>query len=337
MTMAADDREEKSMNRIVTVLAMTLAILASAHPAMAQPAGKMHRIGFLHASDRLTANSRISPFLQGLRDRGYVEGRNIRIEWRFADGKRERLPALAADLVRLKVDVIVGPGGAAPAAIKATSTIPIVVTVAPDYVAMGWAESHARPGGNVTGLSTLAEDVMAKQLQLLKEAVPGLSRVAIVHADLAGHLVQIREAKEAAAVLDLDIVPIRVGAAADLAPAFAKMKAERVNGMVVLRMGLFVHLRGDMTARAREAGLPSLFGHRVEAAAGGLMAYGADTKALYRSVGFYIDKILKGAKAAELPISQATAFDFVINLKTAKTLGIEVPPSILLQATEVIE
>ena len=324
------------MNRKLAFLVTAFAFVLAAHPAAAQQGGKIPTIGFLHAGD-YTANSHIPPFLQGLRDRGYVEGRNIRIEWRFADGKRERLPALAADLVRLKVDVIVGPGGAGPAAMAATSTIPIVITVAPDYVAMGWAESHARPGGNVTGLSTLAEDVMAKQLQLLKEAVPGLSRVAIVHADLAGHHNQIREAKEAAAVLDLDIVPIRVRAAADLAPAFARMKAERVDGIVVLRMGLYVHLRRAMTARAREAGLPSLFGHRVEAAAGGLMAYGADTKALYRGAGFYIDKILNGASPGELPISQATKFEFVLNFKTATALGITFPPSILLRATAVIE
>ncbi len=146
------------------------------------------------------------------------------------------------------------------------------------------------------------------------------SRVAIVHADHPSHAIQIRDAKQAAAVLDLDIVPIRVDAAADLAPAFARMKAERVDGIVVLRLGLYVHLRGDMTARAREAGLPSLFGHRIEAAAGGLMAYGADTAALYRGAGFYIDKILKGGDPGELPISQATAFDFVINLKTAKAI-----------------
>ena len=325
------------MNRKLASLVTAFAFVLTAHPVAAQQAGKIPTIGFLHPSDRLTAISRISPFLQGLRDRGYVEGRDIRIEWRFADGKRERLPALAADLVRLKVDVIVGPGGAGPAAMAATSTIPIVITVAPDYVAMGWVESHARPGGNLTGLSTLAQGLKGKQLALLKETVPGLSRVAIVHADLRGHHNQIREAKKAAADLDLDIVPIRVGAAADLAPAFARMKAERVNGIVVLRMGLYVHLRDDMTARAREAGLPSLFGHRIEAAAGGLMAYGADTKALYRGAAFYIDKILKGADPAELPISQATAFDFVLNLKTAKALGITFPRSILLRADEVIE
>ena len=324
------------MVKRIVILLTTFAVLAAAHPAIAQPAEKMHRIGFLHAGD-YTASSRVPPFLQGLRDRGYVEGRNIRIEWRFADGKRERLPALAADLVRLKVDVIVTPGGAAPAAIAATSTIPIVIPVTGDYVAVGWAKSLRRPGGNITGLSTQAAGLKGKQLALLKEAVPGLSRVAIVHADHPGHHAQIREAKKAAAVLDLDIVPIRVGAAADLAPAFARMKAERVDGIFVLRMGLYVHLRGDMTARARKAGLPSLFGHRVEATAGGLMAYGADTKALYRGAGFYIDKILKGANPGELPISQATAFDFVINLKTAKALGIKMPASILLRATEVIE
>jgi putative ABC transport system substrate-binding protein len=317
-------------------LVMALAIWAAALPAAAQTAGKVPRIGFLHPGS-FANSTRVPPFLRGLRDFGYVEGRNIRIEWRFADGNRARLPALAADLVRLKVDVIVCPGGAAPAAMAATSTIPIVITVAPDYVAMGWVESHARPGGNVTGLSNLAKDVMAKQLQLFKEVVPGLRRVAIVNADLPGHAIQVREAKEAAAGLDLDIVPIRVGAAADLAPAFARMKAKRVDGIVVLRLGLFMHLRDDMTARALEAGLPSLYGHRVEAQAGGLMAYGADTKALYRGAGSYVDKILKGADPGELPISQATTFDFVINLKTAKALGITVPRSILIRATEIIE
>ncbi len=328
------------MNRIATAAAtacaIALVLITTAYPAMAQPAGKMHRIGFLHLGD-YTANQRIPPFLQGLRDFGYVEGRNIRIEWRFADGKRERLPALAADLVRLKVDVIVTPGGAAPAALAATSTIPIVIPVTGDYVASGWAKSLRRPGGNITGLSTQASGLKGKQLELLKEAVPGLSRVAIVHADHPGHYAQIREAKKAAAVLDLDIVPIRVGAAADLAPAFARMKAERVDGIVVLRKGLYVLLRGDMTARAREAGLPTLFGHRLEATAGWLMAYGAETKALYRGAGFYVDKILRGANPAELPISQATKFDFVLNLKTAKALGITIPPAILLRATKVIE
>ncbi len=315
-----------------------LAILASGQPAAAQQAGKIPTIGFLHTSDRLTANPRISPFLQGLRDRGYVEGRNIKIEWRFADGKRERLPALAADLVRRRVDVIVTHGGAAPTAIKATRTIPIVVTVAGDYVARGWAKSLRRPGGNITGQSTLALGVMGKQLELLKETVPGLTRVAILAiAGSRGHSQLIRKAKEAAPTLNLDIVPIRVSAAADIAPGFARMKAERVDGIVVLRNGLFVHLRGNITARARQAGLPSLYGHREEAEAGGLMAYGVDTKTMYREAGSYVNKILKGADPAELPISQAPAFDFVINLKTAKALGITFPPSILLRATEVIE
>ncbi len=324
------------MSRKIAFFITAFAILVSTIPAAAQQAGKIPTIGFLHPGD-FTANQRIPPFLQGLRDFGYVEGRNIRIEWRFADGKRERLPALAADLVRLKVDVIVTPGGAAPAAIAATSTIPIVIPVTGDYVASGWAKSLRRPGGNITGLSTQASGLKGKQLELLKEAVPGLSRVAIVHADHPGHHAQIREAKKAAAVLDLDIVPIRVEAAADLAPAFARMKAERVDGIVVLRKGLYMLLRGDMTARAREAGLPTLFGHRLEATAGGLMAYGAETKALYIGAGFYVDKILKGADPGELPISQATTFDFVLNLKTAKALGITFPPSILLRATEVIE
>ena len=158
-----------------------------------------------------------------------------------------------------------------------------------------------------------------------------------MHADVPGHHQQSRGAKAATTHLDLDIVPSRVGAAADLAPACARMKGGRVDGIVVLRMGLFVHLRGDMTARAREAGLPTLFGHRVEVAAGGLMAYGADTKALFRGAASYVDKILKGADPAELPISQATKFNLTVNLRTAKALGITVPRSILLRADKVIE
>ncbi len=325
------------MTRKLAFLVTAFAFVLAAHPVAAQQSSKLPVIGFLHTSDRLKANPRISPFLQGLRDFGYVEGRNIRIKWRFANGKREDLPALAAGLVRQNVDLIVTHGGAAPAAVAATSTIPIVITALGDYVASGYAQSLSRPGGNVTGLSTQATGLMGKQLQLFKETVPGLSRIAIVHADHPGHHIYVREAKEAAAVLGLDIISIRVNAAADLAPAFARMKAERADAMVVLRNGPDLHLRGDMTSRARAAGLPSMFGHRVEAAAGGLMAYGADTDALYRAAATYVDKILKGADPAEMPISQATKFLLTVNLKTAKALGITFPRSILLRATEVIE
>ncbi len=328
----------RKMTLLVPALA-TLAVLAAVGPAPAQQAGKIHQIGFLHLGAFAARNStRVLSFIQGLRDLGYVEGRNMRIEWRFAEGKRERLPALAADLVRRKVDVIVSPGSVAAAAIKATRTIPIVVPVASNYVVRGWAKSLRRPGGNVTGLSTQAAGLSGKQLQLFKETVPDLSRVAILAVmGNGGHAEIIRQTKEAAPVLGLGIVAITIHDATELTAAFDRMKAADVGGVVVLRHGLLLKSRRQVVALARDAGLPTLFGHRVEVAAGGLMAYGADTKALFRGAATYVDKILKGADPAEMPISRATKFDLTVNLKTAKALGITFPPAILLRATEVIE
>ena len=326
------------MRKIIAVFATVLAILLSTYPATAQEPAKVYRIGFLMSASVATAPAFVKAFRKGLRDLGYVEGRDIRIEWRWAEGKRKRLPALAADLVRQKVEIIVCTGAGAPAAMKATRTIPIVVAVADDYVARGWAKTLRRPGGNLTGLSTQALGLMGKQLQLLKETVPNLSRVAILHPPkhpgLAGI---IRQAMEAAPTLGLDIVAIPVKGAADVPAAFRRMKSADVDGIVVLRSGFFLRMRGRTTTLAREAGLPTLFGHRVEVAAGGLMAYGADTKALFYGAASYVDKILKGADPAELPISQATKFDLTVNLKTAKALGVTFPPSILLRADKVIE
>ena len=325
------------MRKKIAFCITAFAILVSAHPASAQQAGKVYRIGFLHVLN-IAKSSGSQAFFQGLRDLGYVEGRNIIIERRSAKGKRDRLPELAAELVRLKVDVIVGTGAIGYAAMKATRTIPIVITVAGDYVSRGWAKTLRRPGGNVTGLSTLALGLMGKQLQLLKEVVPSLSRVAIFYTpDNRGHANLVRQAKEAAPIFGLGLIAIPVDGAADLPAAFRRMKAEGIDGIVVLRSGVFIRLRGQITTHFREARLPSLFGHGREAAAGGLMAYGADTKALFRAAASYVDKILKGANPAEIPISQATKFNLTVNMKTAKALGITFPPSILLRATKVIE
>jgi len=277
-------------------------------------------------------------FLKGLRDLGYVDGRNIRIEWRFADGKVERLPELAADLVRRNVAMIVCPGSAAGPAIKATRTIPIVVPVAGNFVVRGWAESLRRPGRNITGQSTQAVGLAGKQLELLSETVPGLSRVAIV--GVTGnrtHPEEVREAKKAAQKLGIAVHPYFIRGQEDLAATFTRIKAVPVEAVIVLRHGLLVHLRRQVAALARQARLPTLFGHVLEARAGGLMAYGADTDALYVSVAGYIDRILKGADPAELPISQATKFNLTINLRTAKALGVTFPRSILLRADTVIE
>ncbi len=325
------------MIRRIACFVAALAVLASVHPAAAQQAGKMYRIGYLHPGN-IAKSPASRAFFQGLRDLGYVEGRNIIIERRSAKGRRDRLPELAAELVRLKVDVIVGTGAVGSAALKATRTIPIVITVASDYVSRGWAQSLRRPGGNVTGLSTLALGLMGKQLELLKETVPNLSRVGILHIPKnLGHVELVRQAKEAAPVLGLDIIAIPFDGAADLPAAFRRMKAEGIDGTVVQRSGFLLRLRGQITTHFREARLPSLFGHRSEAAAGGLMAYGADTISLFYSAASYVDRILTGANPAEMPISQATKFNLTVNLKTAKALGITFPPSILLRADKVIE
>ena len=326
-----------AMTRKLAFLITAFAILASTTPAPAQQAGKMHRIGYLHPSD-IAKSVASSAFFQGLRDLGYVEGRNITILRRSARGNRHRLAEMAAELVRLKVDVIVGPGSGVRAAVKATRTIPIVVTVAGDYVTRGWDKSLRRPGGNITDLSTLALGLMGKQLELLKEVVPSLSKVAIIYVPgTVTHPPQIRQAKQAAPVLGLGLVAIPVDGAADLPAAFHRMKVERVNGFLVLRDGALVRLRRQIYSLAREAGLLSMSGHQRETKAGGLMSYGADTNALHRRAASYVDKILKGAKPSELPIAQADKFILMVNLKTAKALGITFPPSILLRATEVIE
>ncbi len=326
-----------AMTRKLAFLVTAFAFVLAAHPAAAQQADKLYRIGYLHPAD-IAKSSGSRAFFRGLRDLGYVEGRNIIIERRSAKGRRDRLPELAAELVRLKVDVIVGTGAIGQAAMRATRAIPIVITVASDYVSRGWAKTLRRPGGNVTGLSTLALGLMGKQLQLLKEVVPSLSRVAILHTpDNRGHDELVRQAKEAAPIFDLGLIAIPVDGAADLPGVFRRMKAEGIDGIVVLRSGFLVRLRGQITTHFREARLPSLFGHVSEVAAGGLMAYGADTRALFYGAASYVDRILKGANPAEMPISQATKFNLTVILKTAKALGITFPPWFLLRADSVIE
>ncbi len=330
------------MRKIVAVFATALAILLSTYPATAQTAGKVHHIGFLApwANDPSAASApRVAAFRQGLRDLGYVEGRNITIEWRSSEGKNDRLPALAAELVRKKVEVIVvccQP--ALDAARKATSTIPIVVAVTGSYVRQGLAKSLRRPGGNITGLSVMPGNLVGKQLELFKEAVPKLSRVAVLwNTAHRGHPEFVRLAKAAAEVLGLRLVVIGVRGPDEFAGAFRQMAAEGVEGVLVARGAIFVTNKTRMVALARKAALPIMFGHKSEAEAGGLMAYGTDTPELFRRAAGIVDKILKGANPAEIPIEFPTTFHLVVNLKTAKKLGITIPRSILLRATEVIE
>ena len=246
---------------------------------------------------------------------------------------------MAADLVRRNVDVIfVCCQPALDAARKATSTIPIVVGVTSNWVAQGLVDSLRRPGGNITGLSSMTRDLIGKQLQLFKEAVPTLSRVAILwHRGLRFHRIDVKQAQAAAKTLGLRLVPIGVANEEEFPAASDRVRTAGVDGMLVLRGSLFNQNRKRIAAFANDASLPTMFGHRREAGVGGLMAYGTDVVELFRRAASYVDKILKGADPGELPVEQPTKFFFALNLKTAKELGIKFPPAILLRATEVIE
>ena len=303
----------------------------------AQAPAKVHRIGFLSPRSPTDNPHLLEAFRQGLRELGYVEGQNIAIEYRFGEGRPERLPALAADLVRLKVDVIVTGAPPAPEAAKqATSTIPIVFAVTGDPVAQGLVASLARPGGNITGLANLAQEVVGKQLELLKEVAPKVSRVAVLqNPSNHAHPFVLRQAEGAARALGLQLHIVQARTPAEIDAAFAAMRSQRAGGVLVLRDSLFSAQRTQIPALAAKSRLPAVYGLREEAEAGGLMAYGANVLLMYRRAATYVDKILKGAKPADLPVEQPTKFELVVNLKTAKALGLTIPQSILVRADEV--
>jgi len=322
---------------------LTLAVgLATMPPAAeAQQAGKVPRIGFLSPSSPSDPRNqrRLEAFRQGLRELGYVEGRNIALEVRWAEGKFERLPDLAAELVRLKVDVIVVSAvPAIQAAKEATRTIPIVMAVVVDPVATGLFASLARPGGNITGQSMMAPELVGKQLELLKEMVPKVSRVALLwNPDNAGNTPQLRAAEAAARTLGVRLQPLEARGPSQIDSAFAAMTREQAGGLIVLVDALLVLHRTRIADLAVKARLPAVFGLRDHAEAGGLMAYDANQLNLYRRAATYVDKILKGAKPADLPVEQPTKFELIINMKTAKALGLAIPPSLLQRADEIIQ
>jgi putative ABC transport system substrate-binding protein len=282
---------------------------------------------------------RFEAFRQGLRELGYVEGQNIAIESRWAEGKYDRYPALAADLVRLKVDVIVAVGGrASQVAQQATRTIPIVMSVVIDPLGSGLVASLARPGGNVTGLTIMASDLVGKQLEVLKEVVPKVSRVALLwNPANPGSAPQLREAEAAARALGVRLQTLEARDPQEIDSAFAAMTRERAGALVVLADAILLNQRRQIAELAAERRLPAVYGPSEHAAAGGLMAYSANLLDLERRAATYVHKILKGAKPADLPIEQPTKFELVINLKTAKALGLTIPQSLLLRADQVIE
>jgi putative tryptophan/tyrosine transport system substrate-binding protein len=319
-------------------LALALAILAAPLAVGAQQPARGYRIGYIAISPP-DASPSFEAFRQGLRELGWLEGRNVVIEYRYSAGRSERFPALAAELVRLKVDVIVT--NAAPAthaAKEATATIPIVGVALSDPVGQGLATSLVRPGGNVTGLASLFPELAAKRLELLKETLPGVSRVAVLwNAANPGNVRQIEETQLAARGLRLNLQSVQVRGPDDFQGAFAAMTRTRPEALVILADPLTFTYRTQIVDFAAKSRLPAIHPFRESVEAGGLMAYGVDIPDMFRRAATYVDKILRGATPADLPIEQPTRFAFMINLKAAKALGLAIPQSVLLRADRVVE
>jgi putative ABC transport system substrate-binding protein len=327
------------MDRRVFIGTLTGGLLAAPLAAEAQQAGRVPRVGFLSAGSRSDSVQRVvDEFRQGLRELGYVEGQTIAIEYRWAEGKEERLPDLASELVHLKVDVIVATIAAAVRAAKhATKAIPIVMVVN-DPVAAGFVASVARPGGNITGLSMMSPEVVGKQLELLTQVVPKISRVAVLaNPANPGNAAQLRQAEVVARALGMRLQPLEAHSPSEIDRAFAAMTRERAGALLVLLDPILAREREQIADLAAKGHLPAMYALRLHVEVGGLIAYGANIFDLYRRTAIYVDKILKGAKPGDLPVEQPTKFELVINLKTAKALGLTIPPSLLQRADEVIQ
>ncbi len=325
-----------------TVVALLVGlILASVPFAEAQQPKKVPRIGYLTSSDPATESARSEGIRQALRDLGYVEGQNIAFEYRYAEGKLDRFPELAAELVRLKVDIIVVAGGNTliRAAKNATKTISIVMAgAAPDPVEAGFVDSLARPGGNVTGLALLLNELAGKRLELFKEGVPKLARVAVLHDPaLPPNVLELKAVQAAAPPLGLTIQPWEVRDTDDFDRVFAAQNKQRPDGLYVIAGRLVTSNRKQIVGFALKSRLPSVYPQREYVDAGGLMYYGADIAESYRRVAYFVDRILKGAKPADLPVEQPTKFEFIINLKAAKQIGVTIPPNVLVRADKVIK
>jgi len=332
-------REEKKMKRRIFAVALCTVLFALCISAHAQQPTKIPRIGLLFTATPSAAAARIEAFRQGLRELGYVEGKNILIEQRYAEGQLNHMNELAAELVRLKVDVIVtiGPAATRPAK-EATHAIPIVMGVDDDPVGNGFVASLARPGGNITGLASLAPEIGGKQLELLKEIVPRLSRVAVLGTSTQpGNAQSLREAEVAAQALAVKLQYLDVLSPKDIEPVFRTASNGRAEAVLVLRASIFFSHRKQIVDLAAKRQLPAMYYTTEYVEEGGLMTYGVSITDLFRRAATYVDKILKGAKPAELPIEQPTKFELVVNLKTAKRIGLTIPPNVLARADKVIK
>jgi putative ABC transport system substrate-binding protein len=328
------------MQRKITVLSLCAVLFAPCWPIQAQQTGKIFRIGFLDASTASGSAVLVVAFRQEMSKLGWTEAKNITIEYRFAEGKNDRLPELAADLVRLKVDLIVVTAGPpASAAKKATTTVPIVMTNSADPVGEGLVASLARPGGNVTGVSGLSVELNTKRLEILKDAVPKLARVGLLRlsGSILGQDLQLKDLMPAASALKLKLEEIETQAdPKGLESAFQTAKQKQVGGIMPMVTRRFFAERKLIVELAGKTRLPAIYFQKEFVDEGGLMSYGADFDDLFRKGAHYVDKILKGTKPADLPVQQATKFEFVINLKAAKQIGLTIPVRELERAIEVI-
>ena len=327
------------MKRSLMLFLIVVATVAQGVSAEAQQPTKVARVGYLSGASLSAIRERIEALRQGLRELGYVEGKNIVIEYRWAEGKPDRLPDLAAELVRLKVDIIVSAGPAVTPHFKeATKTIPIVMAQDNDPVGNGFVASLARPGGNITGLATLARELSGKQQELLKEIIPKLSRVAVLGSSIEpGNSQTLKEIELAAEALKVKIQYLDIHGREDIEPAFQAARKGRAGAALVLVSTIFNSNRRQVVELAVKSQLPAVFYSAEYVELGGLMAYGPSYTDLYRRVATYVDKILKGVKPAELPVEQPTKFELVINLKTAKQIGLTIPPNVLARADKVIK
>jgi putative ABC transport system substrate-binding protein len=321
----------------LSVIALLVAVVGAA--AQAQPSKKGPRIGYLSVLSPSSDSARIEAFRQGLRELGYLEGQNISIEARYAQGKLDRLPDLAAELVRLKVDVIVVGGSTATRAAKnSTKAVPIIMAHGSDPVELGFVANLARPGRNITGLTHLAPELGGKRLELLKDIVAQLSRVGVLtDPGTGGHAPQIKELEVTAPVLGLQLRPVEVRDPNELESAFSAMTRARVGAFVGLQLPTLDRLRERIVHLAAKNRLPAMYPNSEYVETGGLMCYAADIVAMFHRSAIFVDKILKGAKPADLPVEQPTKFELVINLKAAKQIGLTIPSGVLARADRVIK
>ena len=323
----------------VIVVVFTLSILITPSASQAQHRGRVPRVGYLGTSSASLERELVKAFREGLRDHGYIEGQNIVIEYRWAEGNYQRFPELVADLVKLKVDVILTAGTpGALAAKRATQTTPIVMAVTGEAVGTGLVSSLARPGGNLTGLTTMVPDLEGKRLEILGEVLPKLATlVVLLNTSNPLTAIQWEQAKTSAKALGIQLQPIELQRPEDFKDAFARVARQRPDAITMVADRFLLAHRTQIADFVAKTRLPAIYPYKDFVVAGGLMSYGPSYEDLFRRAAEYVDKILKGAKPAELPVERPTKFELVINLKTAKTLGLTIPPSVLQRADQVIE